>query len=286
MLLALLLFTVFSADAQRITDSSEKERPMWLAVAPDSKHFTYYIGFSEASNISLGHKQATENVFKQISEERGITIESRSESQSYLRTSSRNKKIDETLLFEFSGTVTTNGEKVTISGLRQVAYYWEKVTDYKETTYRYWVLVRQPRHDAAIDLPIRKRYGASAALRSLICPGWGQLHKKEKAKGIVLLTGETLFVSGAVIGQLMYSRNHDQAFETQSLSQREVYLSNRDKWATVRNVLEIAAGAVYIYSFIDAISAQGEPRYSYKTNLDLKLYSDSQTTGVSFVCRF
>lgn len=108
---------------------------------------------------------------------------------------------------------------------------------------------------------------AGAAWRSMVIPGWGQLHKGEKRKGIILTSLWGLTASGSIVAHLNRTQAQEryQASETQAQTQRR--FNAFSTWHKVRNNLLLATAGVWVFSYIDAV-IWGQP-------LETKLMNDS-----------
>ncbi|MBX2819539.1 MAG: hypothetical protein KTR29_07655 [Rhodothermaceae bacterium] len=98
---------------------------------------------------------------------------------------------------------------------------------------------------------------ANAALRSMVVPGWGQLYKGEKRKGIVLASLWGLTASGSLIAHVSrnQAQDHYRASETQAQTQSRFRAFST--WHKVRNNMMLAAAGIWVYSYIDAIVVGG-----------------------------
>ncbi len=106
--------------------------------------------------------------------------------------------------------------------------------------------------------------GFAPIWRSALVPGWGQLYKKQKAKGYTLLFSEVLFITAAFISQNQYDYNNNEAIKNIKHPETYYYYTDKaDVWKTTRNAAFIGAGAVYLYSIIDAIATRGAKSYAY-----------------------
>lgn len=94
---------------------------------------------------------------------------------------------------------------------------------------------------------------AGAAWRSVVVPGWGQLYKGEKRKGIILASLWGVTASGSVIAHLnrRQAQEHYRASETQAQTQSR--FTAFSTWHKVRNNLLLAAAGVWVFSYIDAV---------------------------------
>ena len=106
---------------------------------------------------------------------------------------------------------------------------------------------------------------AGAAWRSMVVPGWGQLYKGEKRKGIILTSLWGIAASGSVIAHLnrIQARDHYRASETQAQTQSR--FRTYSNWHKARNNLLLAATGVWVFSYIDAM-VWGQPTRAYTSN--------------------
>ncbi|RMF59683.1 MAG: hypothetical protein D6746_07920 [Bacteroidetes bacterium] len=93
----------------------------------------------------------------------------------------------------------------------------------------------------------------AAALRSFVLPGWGQLYKGDRTKGWLLMAGWGVAVTGTLVAHV----RRNQA--------RDAYLAERDPdritdrydtfntWHKARNNLALAASALWVLSYLDAL---------------------------------
>ncbi|MFZ4463423.1 MAG: DUF5683 domain-containing protein [Bacteroidales bacterium] len=252
--------------SQIIVDRSSNQRPSWLSEPPKGEAFIYYtgVGTSEKS-IENAQKAALGNVISQISFEGATTIQVTSELR---QEEERSIKLsgDEKFSFkeDFVEVIRADGEKFTINGLQKEEEYWQKVSDNGTIRYQYWVLMRTLKQGYSGSSKIREGYGLAPVWRSAIVPGWGQLYKKEKTKGIAILSATAVTVSGIIISQTMYNTSMNNAEGTHNIDLIDAYLQDADIWQTSRNIFSVAAAAIYIYNIVDAITAKGAKRYAYQ----------------------
>ena len=94
---------------------------------------------------------------------------------------------------------------------------------------------------------------AGAALRSMVVPGWGQLYKGDKRKGIILTSLWGITASGSIVAHVnrKQAQRHYRASETQDQTQSRFRAYSN--WHKVRNNLILAAASIWAYSYIDAV---------------------------------
>ncbi len=92
----------------------------------------------------------------------------------------------------------------------------------------------------------------SAFQRSLLFPGLGQLHCKQRWKGYALLTSEVILIGTIVYAQIRYDEARDEYLqETNPARMQNLYDATNDFYR-LRNGAAVLAGAVYLYSLFDA----------------------------------
>lgn len=249
-----------------------QNKPYWLEEGglPQSDYFFYYIGYGEQQNLRDAKKQAVQDVLQKISDKEGLDYKITGEQELKGSETQRNGDFDTHISFNFSTKVEKNGKEVILPSLQEASDYY--LTENRGAlVYKCWVLVRVPKQKAYANKPMYEPWGMAPVLRSAIVPGWGQIYKgnyskKERRKGFNLLITETLLVAGVAGSQVMYNYNHDLAYETTSISQRDTYLANRDTWHNIQMGCAIGAGVVYLYTIIDAAANKKAKRYAYNEN--------------------
>jgi hypothetical protein len=124
------------------------------------------------------------------------------------------------------------------------------------------------------------KYGSQGLWRSAICPGWGQMYKGSKTKGIAILAAEV-----AAIGGIIFTENERASYESKMLSQPKFakqYKSKVDNFETARNCCIGAAAAIYIYNLIDAAVSPGARRVVVMPrNLNIAPTTSNDFTGMT-----
>ena len=109
--------------------------------------------------------------------------------------------------------------------------------------------------------------------RSALVPGWGQLYKKEKTKGIVVLSGAGLLALGTVIADNQYSSYITLAEQNRDIRLRKDYMASADAWENTRNVFVIALAAVYVYNIVDASISKRANKYAFNQDKRINFYT-------------
>lgn len=279
--LIFILFLGFQINLKaQITESSSQEKPYWLESngLPQSDYFTYKIGQGENSSLSNAKKLAVNDVLQKIANEDGITYKITGESSINIENRNENDKITTNETFKYEGKTVIDGKEMSVPTLQEASDYYIL----RNGIYEVWVLVRIPKEKKHIEMPIYQDLKKEAVWRSAIFPGWGQLYKsevsrKEKKKGLFMLSSEIIMLGGIVSSQVQYSSYHNKAYETSSITQRDTYLSNRDTWGNLRYAFAGGAVVVYLYSLIDAATNKEAKKYSFKNKY--KLYPTFSQQG-------
>ena len=168
---------------------------------------------------------------------------------------------------------------------RAVDEYWEN----SNGTFRCYMLYEvaiNPNKVIYEPVEYTTNYGASAFLRSLIVPGWGQLHKKQKAKGITILGTTIIGVAGIVVSQNQSTSYHNKALNNTNNELRRSYQNKSNSWQNIRNGFIIGTSAIYIYNLVDVLASKGARRYK-KKDFSCVPYIDSENNyGVSIALNF
>jgi hypothetical protein len=99
---------------------------------------------------------------------------------------------------------------------------------------------------------------AGAGLRSLAVPGWGQLHKGERAKGAVIAGTWGLAAAGAGTAHLLRRRAHHDYLSATTPDDIAERYRTFDTWHKVRNNLALGAGLLWGYALVDALLVRGD----------------------------
>ncbi len=254
----------------KVIDSSAEAKPSWVNETPTGKAYTYYSSMG-SSNTSL--QQAQENaiggILQRLVEEGtfNVSIESTTETSESIHTSSG--KTQHQISDDFIREVVLTGTSKTISGLQKEEDYWQTAMADNGTIYQYWVLFRLSKPGVDLSLLRKTGYGFSPVWRSAILPGWGQLYKKEKKKGKLLLAGFTLSIATAVTSQSLSSNYAIDAENADTGEWVDYYNTISEQYFLASTISYILAGTIYGYSAYDAISSEGA-----------KIYASSDDTGL------
>lgn len=98
----------------------------------------------------------------------------------------------------------------------------------------------------------------AAALRSMLVPGWGQLYKGDRRKGWVLLGVWAGTVAATGTAHLARARAEEAYLDERDPTRVDAQYRTFDRWHKTRNNLALAAAAVWVVSYVDALVADGQ----------------------------
>lgn len=108
-----------------------------------------------------------------------------------------------------------------------------------------YVLLRDPRPDAA--------------LRSMVVPGWGQLYKGQRTKGIVFSGLFAAAAGGALVAHVRM-RDAFSAYDgARTPSEAEELYEPYNRWYRVRNGFVQGGALIWLASYVDALLTRGPP---------------------------
>lgn len=94
--------------------------------------------------------------------------------------------------------------------------------------------------------------GETRALeKSLLFPGWGQLHEKKTVKGLLFMTGELLAITGAVIANHRGNRNYNRYKTSTTVEDTMFYRKETERYDKQRNLFIAAGIGIWIINMVD-----------------------------------
>ncbi len=92
-----------------------------------------------------------------------------------------------------------------------------------------------------------------ATLRSMVFPGWGQLHKNDRRKGYFLLGASSLLILSTATFHFLQQDAHDQYLHTIDERTIQDKYDRYNLFFKLRNNAALAYASVWLYSFFDAL---------------------------------
>jgi hypothetical protein len=96
----------------------------------------------------------------------------------------------------------------------------------------------------------------SAGLRSAAVPGWGQLYKGERSKGMKFFGAVTLTATGGILTNLLSHEYHSKAKNARRQVDRDRYKKWSDRFYYTSIFVGGIAGILHIYNIIDALESE------------------------------
>ena len=254
--------------AQKVIDSSTEKRPTWSIEPPTGKYFRYFSGMGSSNNsLSDAKQQAISDVLSEIIMEKRITA--KSEIKTFQEQSNSE------IISKVSREIQQTGMSTTIDGLLKEEDYWEIAKVHKGSIYRFWILMKFPKpeyngFDLAM-MTVKQSYGVFPIVKSVFVPGWGQIHKKEKKKGLRLLTGFAVTLTAGIVSQSMSNNYAVDAQNADTGEWIDYYNTLSEQYYLASTISYILTGAIYGYNVYDAISSKGAKIYALNDDVGVFL---------------
>jgi hypothetical protein len=131
------------------------------------------------------------------------------------------------------------------------------------------------------------RYGGDAFWRSFLLPGWGQLYKGSKTKGLSIIGGEVALAVGIVATENLSASYRKKINETHNADHIQTYARKADNMQNIRNICITGAAALYLYNLIDAVAAPGNKHLIiHNTHFSFYPVANEAYTGIGLVLNF
>ncbi|MEN8222397.1 MAG: DUF5683 domain-containing protein [Acidobacteriota bacterium] len=122
--------------------------------------------------------------------------------------------------------------------------------------------------------PAEKKSNETRSLeKSLIFPGWGQLHEKKYFKGILFITAELVAVTGAVISNRRGNSNYNKYRTSLNVDDAVYYRDETERFDRQRNLFIAAGIGVWIINMADI--------YLFKKKMKKKGLKVSLSKGIN-----
>ncbi len=220
--------------------------PFWVFSPPSGYENRYYSGTATAVSSSESDQAAYLNAVKRVEEAnngvRVIKAYSRildsTVYQDGVQTENRLETIDDISTEGVSGKTLL----VTVAEM-----YREQ--DYYTGQWKSYVLVRVPRTENIGHAP----NGFTLGLRSAIIPGWGQVKKYEKGKGIFYFVATAGLISASIVQHNLAYDAHDRALQATSRDKIDGLNEETNLRMTISISSLIGAGLVWAGNIVSAV---------------------------------
>ena len=239
---------------------------------PRSDAFEYVVSRGEGRSLKEARADAFYSFLTDCGNRAGVSVTSRTLSEIRRELNSSRGSTDYR-----EGEISTTVFRINREGFRiffaKVSESYERVRTSRGEAYHVWELYEvSSRRSFSPYIPeYTNRYGPDALLRSMIAPGWGQLHKGSRAKGLLVIAGEAALVGGIVASENLRATYIKRIGETHNVSYIKDYARNADAMENMRNICITAAAVLYIYNLIDAAASPGKKHLIIR-NKELSLH--------------
>jgi hypothetical protein len=240
--------------------SAQSGRLPWMdgEFPPASPAFEYRVEIGEGRSLKAAREDALNALLTDLGNQAGVEVTSRTLSEIKREMSRRGNASDYS---ETERSATTY--RIDREGFRaffvKAGEYSERVRTSGGELYRVWALYEvSGRRSFKPYIPeYTDRYGGDAFWRSALLPGWGQMYKGSKTKGLFIIAGEAAFIGGLVATENLRASYMKKILETHQADAIRTYARNADTMKNMRNLCITGAAVLYLYNIIDAIAAPG-----------------------------
>ena len=263
----LLLLCLIGFFEQALAD----KRPPWMrGIFPEKSNDSYYFKTAEGYGATAyeARQSAIAGLIGDIARSHGVTVQGTDIIQ-VISESNNDKLSEETSL---QSTYHLKFDTFDVA--------FEIVDEYTDKTGYYLLcqVAHNPKQVTFDKIELTADYKGAALWRSAIIPGWGQMYKRNTAKGITILALETASIIGIVVCHNQSNSYYNKALVERNMELREAYQDKSTTYRHIRNGCIAAAGAIYIWNIVDALTAKGAKRYKH---VHVTPYADVKTQGVA-----
>ncbi len=255
----LFLFAFFYASSQ----NSQVGKPPWIK-GNLPKNISGNLILKETFDSSLDNalKKAKENLIASVLESKGVKI-----SSTEILNSNSNYKINNGISQSSASSNYVSTIKIeggAVIQFTKIDHYYE----YKNGIYHLWVLYLAAEDGKSLGrVPFLAYKIEKGAWRSFFIPGWSQLYQGRTGKGLFFIAGEAALIGTGVYFNNQYKNNNNHFLEAASAKIKQEYRDRANRKRTYSYIAFGAAGALYIYNIIDALtSKKGKVSYDYKNS--------------------
>lgn len=258
-----IIFLIFLSSVSLLAQTStltSKESLPWVhgKLPSNAKFVNYKVVMGEGEQLKNAQDDAVRILLFELGAEKGVQISS----ETIVNTQEHFSSGNGDFATSFSDEIKVSQKGFNISFYR-VGEYHEFKRINGQNRYLCWQLyaIGNNLPPQITNIDYTSSYGWDAAWRSALIAGWGQLYKKDNAKGILLMSLEALSIGSIIYTQNKYNYNLNRIQESPSMDVRKEYQSRADDYYMYRNIAIGAGIATIVWSVIDAVATDGAPKY-------------------------
>lgn len=248
--------------------ASSGDTPPWVkGNFPPKSNDSYHFMIAEGSGLTIGEAQndADLSLVSNLMRSAGVTVSGNQIEKMLVKVHNGQPDEEHESSYQYSFTY----DDVSLS-FRAVDHYWVRKGNRIEMKTLYEV-ANNPLQVKYDPVEYTTSYGARGLWRSALIPGWGQMYKKQYAKGAVILAAEAALVTSIVIFENQRTAYLNKAAVNFDINAIKFYQNHANKSKNIRNGLIAGAAALYAYNIVDAIVAKGKMRYIRPSNKHLSI---------------
>lgn len=255
--LSLVFLLVSVASNEMVAQQkSAKLKPQWIthSVPAESLFHFFTDAYGESTTLDGARQRSFVNLTTKLEHERGIVVNSRFSGRTHMSRDTYTKTE------QFDMECVEHGKEISVI-CKTVDEYWEKTEAGLYKCHLLYAVANSSDSGYAHEhISVTSSYGIRGLWRSMLVPGWGQMHKGAYVKGSVILGGTIALAGGIIFTENMRQSCLMQMSQTHSAPVIKQLSANMTNWSVGRNVCIGAVAALYAYNLVDAVVAPGARR--------------------------
>ena len=235
--------------AQDNNADAVKTTPNWITKIPQGYVFTYHVGIGESTkSLPEAKKSAIAAALGSAVQSGVVHVTAKLDSSKEATVSAEGKA---NFISRVTEEVTVKGFSTEIKGLAEVENYPETVIRDGSILYRIYVLIRVPKQE-----PDESPGAFGFFARSALAPGWAQLIKGHKTKGVFIASAQIVTVAAAISTGIYWNAAKNEAQKATKSIDKEYWNDEINIYYPAFIISTALAGSVYLYNILDAVLAE------------------------------
>lgn len=244
-----------------LTAQNKTLKPQWLKKTPVASNpsFTYEIVTADGPTLNIASDNCLSKLISGSGLENGVIAKSDYTSTETVLQNWNNGKLSEKIVNEGQTKTTAKGSEVELY-IKEIDEFMEYDSQGRCHLTKLYAKSQIGYKPAFDNVSLTTQYGIHGLWRSMIVPGWGQMHKGSYAKGGVILGGTVALAGGIIFTESMRQSCMTQISQTHSSTAIKQLSANMSNWALGRNICIGTVAALYVYNLVDVLVAPGARR--------------------------